>query len=197
MKKLLKQVSFMLLFICFCHLADSQILKNLGNRAKEKIKTKTNEKVDKTMDKGVEKASEKIDTTVNRIIKGKDNNPAAGPGQLVEQGKYITTSIKFDDNSDQVKGESYVLLKDVAEILKQHPELRVKIVCHTDTDGDPDVNLKLSKVRAASVKSALVNVFGIDDSRLESDGEGGNNPVSKNKTEEGKALNRRVEFLKI
>ena len=85
----------------------------------------------------------------------------------------------------------------MAEILKQHPELRVKIVCHTDTDGDPDANLKLSKVRAASVKSALVNVFGIDDSRLESDGEGGNNPVSKNKTEEGKALNRRVEFLKI
>lgn len=197
MKSLLKQLSFLLLFACFCHHADGQILRTIKNKAKEKVKAKANEKIDNTIDKGVNKASEKIDTTVKKIVQGNDNNPSAGPNQLVASGKYITTQIKFDDGSDQVKGESFILLKEVADILKQNPDMRVKIVCHTDTDGDADANLNLSKLRAASIKSQLSGVFGIDEGRLESDGEGGNSPVSKNKSEEGKAMNRRVEFIKL
>jgi outer membrane protein OmpA-like peptidoglycan-associated protein len=173
-----------------------QVFESIKNKAKEKAKAKANEKIDKTLDKGVQKTSDIIDTTVKKIVTGKDNNPSSGPNQLALQGKFITTEILFDDNSDQVKGESYMLLKEVADVLKEHPELNVKIVCHTDTDGDAATNLKLTKARAASVKNVLVKIFTIDESRLVSDGAGGTQPVSKNRTEEGKAMNRRVEFLR-
>lgn len=197
MKTLLKQLCLLLLFTGICHFTDAQILRTIKEKAKEKAKAKANEKIDQTLDKGVNKASEKIDTAVTRIVKGNDNNPSAGPGQLVTGGKYVTTQIKFDEGADQVKGESFILLKEVADVLKQNADMRVKIVCHTDSDGDADANLKLTKLRAASIKSQLTTVFGIDESRLESDGEGSNNPVSKNKSDEGKAMNRRVEFIRL
>jgi outer membrane protein OmpA-like peptidoglycan-associated protein len=73
----------------------------------------------------------------------------------------------------------------------------VKIVGHTDADGDDKTNLDLSKRRALAVKNALVNEFGIDISRMEVDGKGEAEPVDKNLTTEGKANNRRVEFMKI
>ena len=195
MKALLKQVSLLLLFTSFCLFTEGQILRTIKQKAKERLKAKANEKIDNTIDKGVTKASEKFDTTVNKIIKGKDNS-SAGPSQLVTQGKFVTTGIKFEEGSDQVKGESFLLLKDVADILKQNPEMRIKIVCHTDTDGDAETNLNLTKLRATSIKNQLVMIFGIDETRLEYDGEGGNNPISKNKSEEGKAMNRRVEFIR-
>jgi outer membrane protein OmpA-like peptidoglycan-associated protein len=197
MKTILQLAAFIVLLAGLSQGAEGQVLKSIQNKAKEKAKTKANEKIDKTLDKGVEKASDAIDTTVKKIVTGKDNNPSSGPNQLAIQGKFVTTEILFDNNSDQVKGESFMLLKEVADVLKENPDMRVKIVCHTDTDGDPATNLKLTKARAASVKSTLVKIFGVDESRLESDGEGGNTPFSKNRTEEGKAMNRRVEFLRI
>ncbi|MGB8316528.1 MAG: OmpA family protein, partial [Ignavibacteriaceae bacterium] len=73
----------------------------------------------------------------------------------------------------------------------------VRIVGHTDSDGDDKTNLDLSKKRAASVKSSLAYEFGIDESRMETDGKGEAEPVSDNNSPEGKANNRRVEFIKI
>ena len=72
----------------------------------------------------------------------------------------------------------------------------MKIVGHTDSDGDDAKNLDLSKRRAASVKIILSTEFGIDASRMETDGLGETKPVGDNKTPEGKAQNRRVEFIK-
>lgn len=68
---------------------------------------------------------------------------------------------------------------------------------HTDSDGDDKSNLDLSKRRAASVKNVLVKDFGVDASRIETDGKGEGAPVAKNDSAVNKALNRRVEFIKL
>ena len=81
--------------------------------------------------------------------------------------------------------------------LKENPDLKVKIIGHTDSDRDDKSNLDLSKQRALAVKNALINEFGIDGSRMETDGKGEVEPADKNSTAEGKANNRRVEFIKF
>ncbi|MGZ8539136.1 MAG: OmpA family protein, partial [Chitinophagaceae bacterium] len=65
------------------------------------------------------------------------------------------------------------------------------------SDGDNAVNLELSKKRAQAVKAALTKEFDIDESRMETDGMGETKPVAPNTTTEGKARNRRVEFIKL
>ncbi len=117
--------------------------------------------------------------------------------KLLTEGKLVTRGILFDSGSDIIKPESYPTLKSIAEALKQNADIKVKVVGHTDSDGQDAANLELSKKRAASVKNSLVNDFGIEASRLETDGKGETEPVSDNNTLEGKANNRRVEFIKL
>jgi outer membrane protein OmpA-like peptidoglycan-associated protein len=82
-------------------------------------------------------------------------------------------------------------------VLTENSSVRVKIIGHTDSDGSDADNMTLSKKRAESVKASLVKDFGIDGSRFETDGKGESQPVDKNTTAEGKANNRRVEFIKL
>lgn len=117
--------------------------------------------------------------------------------KLITEGKFVTRGILFDVNSDKIKPESYGVLKDIANVLTENNGIRAKIVGHTDADGSDADNLILSKRRAESVKNALVTEFGIDASRLETDGKGKSQPVDKNDTLAGKANNRRVEFIKL
>ncbi|NTW24920.1 MAG: OmpA family protein [Lentimicrobium sp.] len=117
--------------------------------------------------------------------------------KLLTEGKLVSYGIYFDVNKDVVKPESYGTLKGIADVLKENPDVRIKIVGHTDSDGADAANLDLSKRRGASVKNELVKSFGIDASRIESDGLGETKPVAANDTQSNKALNRRVEFLKL
>lgn len=117
--------------------------------------------------------------------------------KLIDEGKFSTTGILFDVNSDVIKPESYGVLKEIATVLKDNPEVQVKIVGHTDADGEDRSNLELSKKRSLAVKNALSATFGVDAAKLQTDGKGESVPVGDNKTKEGKALNRRVEFLKL
>ena len=117
--------------------------------------------------------------------------------KILEQNKWVTHGILFDVNSATIKPESYGTLKEMANVLKEFTDLKVKIVGHTDADGSDAANLELSKKRAASVKESLAKEFGIDESRMETDGKGENEPIDKNETPAGKANNRRVEFIKI
>ena len=117
--------------------------------------------------------------------------------KLITEGKFSTTGILFDVNSANIKPESYGSLKDIAEVLKDNSKVRVKIIGHTDSDGDASANLALSKKRAEAVKSLLGSQFNIDASRMETDGKGASDPVADNKTSAGKAQNRRVEFVKM
>jgi len=117
--------------------------------------------------------------------------------KLLTEGKHISYGINFDSGKDIVKPASYGAAKVIADILKENPNMRVRIIGHTDTDGNAANNLDLSKRRANAVKNYLVNEFKIDASRFETDGKGQTEPLASNNTEEGKAKNRRVEFLRI
>jgi len=117
--------------------------------------------------------------------------------KLITEGKFVTHGILFDINSDQIQAPSYGALQDIANTLKANPTVRVKIVGHTDSDGDDKTNLDLSQRRAEAVKTALISTFGIDASRMDTDGKGKTQPVDSNATPEGKANNRRVEFIKL
>lgn len=117
-------------------------------------------------------------------------------GKLLTEGKLVTTGILFDINSDRIRPESTGVLQEIAGTLKENNSLKVMIVGHTDSDGDDAKNLDLSKHRAAAVKAILSTRFGISESRLQTDGKGEGQPVADNNTKEGKARNRRVEFIK-
>lgn len=116
--------------------------------------------------------------------------------KLITEGKLVTTGILFDVNSDKIKAESFGVLQEIAKVLKDNSSVKVKIIGHTDSDGEDAKNLDLSKRRAASVKQSLTTQFGIEASRMETDGKGELQPVSDNNSKEGKAQNRRVEFVK-
>jgi OmpA-OmpF porin, OOP family len=117
--------------------------------------------------------------------------------KLLTEGKLITYGIYFDSGSDKVKPESAGTMKEIAAVLAENPTVRIQIVGHTDSDGDDAKNLDLSKRRAASVKNALSTEYGIEASRLETDGKGETQPLAPNATSEGKAKNRRVELIKL
>jgi outer membrane protein OmpA-like peptidoglycan-associated protein len=117
--------------------------------------------------------------------------------KLITEGKLVTYGIYFDVNKDVVKPESYGTLKEIAGILNEVPDVKVKIFGHTDADGEDAKNMDLSKRRAASVKNELVKSFGVNGDRLETDGLGETKPVAPNDTPVNKALNRRVEFIKL
>ncbi len=117
--------------------------------------------------------------------------------KLIEEGKFSTTGILFDFQSAVIKPESYAVVKEIAAVLKENGAVKIKVLGHTSSDGDDNANMELSKKRAAAVKQLLVNEFGIDGGRIETEGKGETEPVADNKTKEGKMLNRRVEFVKL
>ncbi|HVF97063.1 MAG TPA: OmpA family protein, partial [Flavisolibacter sp.] len=117
--------------------------------------------------------------------------------KLIDEGKFSTTGILFDVNAATIKPESNGVLKEIAGILTEHKNVKIKIIGHTDSDGTDAANLDLSKRRAEAVKTALVKDFNIDINMMETDGKGESIPAGDNKTKEGKAQNRRVEFVKL
>jgi outer membrane protein OmpA-like peptidoglycan-associated protein len=116
--------------------------------------------------------------------------------KLAGEGKFSTTGILFDINAASIKPESHGTLKEVAAVLTENKDMHIKIIGHTDSDGSETANLTLSEKRAAAVKEALVNEFSIAADRISTEGKGESEPVADNKTKEGKAANRRVEFVK-
>ncbi len=117
--------------------------------------------------------------------------------KLITEGKFVTRGILFDVNSSSIKPESYGTIKDIAAVLKENATVRVRVIGHTDSDGDEKANLELSKKRAESVKSTLISEFAIEGSRIETDGKGESEPIDKSDTPVSKANNRRVEFIKL
>lgn len=115
---------------------------------------------------------------------------------LVKEGMSITLrGIYFDVNKTTIKPESRPALADAAQILKDNPTIRVEIQGHTDSQGSDEYNLRLSDGRANAVVNYLVQNFGIDRNRLVARGYGESMPVADNSTPDGRALNRRVEFV--
>lgn len=116
--------------------------------------------------------------------------------KLISEGKISTNGILFDSGSANLKPESMGIIRQISQVLQQEGTMSLKIVGHTDADGADEANLNLSKDRAESVKNALVSVYNVDGSRLSTEGKGELEPVAENTSPEGKAQNRRVEFIK-
>ena len=116
--------------------------------------------------------------------------------RIMSEGKYVTSGILFEVNKAEIDGESMGVINKMVKLMKKHENLKFSIEGHTDSDGDDVFNQKLSEDRAASVMNMMIQL-GIDPSRLESKGWGESKPLGENSFPEGKANNRRVEFVKI
>ncbi len=116
--------------------------------------------------------------------------------KLMQDGKIITNGIRFDVNKATIRPESMGVINSVYGLLKDHPEIKLSVEGHTDSDGDNAFNQILSEQRAETVVNTLKNL-GIEGDRMTSKGWGESKPLDSNATSEGKANNRRVEFVKI
>jgi OOP family OmpA-OmpF porin len=117
-------------------------------------------------------------------------------GKLLTDGKFVTHGITFDVGKATLKPESMGVLNDVAKFMKDNTATKFEIDGYTDSDGDQQMNQKLSEDRSAAVKIQLISM-GIDGSRLTTKGFGASSPIAPNDSPEGKANNRRVAFVKI
>ncbi|MFE8605090.1 OmpA family protein [Archangium violaceum] len=114
----------------------------------------------------------------------------------IQKGKLeIKEQVFFATGKAIIQPRSFKMLDQVAKILQQHPEVdQMVIEGHTDNRGNAEANRKLSLARAEAVKGYLVSK-GVEPSRLEAQGFGPDRPIDSNKTEKGRATNRRVEFI--
>ena len=115
---------------------------------------------------------------------------------LKTKGSIAVHNILFDTGKATIKPESAGTLAVIAEALKGDESLKIEIQGHTDNVGAAAANLKLSQDRAAAVKAYLVQTGGIAAARLATAGLGDTKPIADNKTDEGRAQNRRVELVK-
>jgi outer membrane protein OmpA-like peptidoglycan-associated protein len=115
---------------------------------------------------------------------------------LERDGRVATQGILFATGSARIRPESTPTLNEIGTMLRAHPELRIAIEGHTDSDGEDAFNQDLSEQRAAAVKAYLVEQYRVADGRLETAGFGETKPVADNTSPEGKQQNRRVELVR-
>ena len=115
--------------------------------------------------------------------------------RLASEGKIVTYAITFDTGKATIKPESMVEINRIAELMKSNPGLEFEVQGHCDATGSDAVNDPLSQKRAEAIVAALVEQ-GIAQARLTAVGKGSHVPIASNSTDEGRAKNRRVEFVK-
>ena len=114
---------------------------------------------------------------------------------IAETGKFVTNNILFETAKATLKPESMTEIQKVADFMKKNPSVRFEVQGHTDNQGSDAVNDPLSQQRAEAVVKALEGL-GVDGFNLKAVGKGSHEPVADNKTDAGRAKNRRVEFIK-
>jgi outer membrane protein OmpA-like peptidoglycan-associated protein len=120
------------------------------------------------------------------------------PATLILQSRIAQAAaldpIAFQTGSPDLTAESATTITEIARILTENPTARIEVGGHTDSDGGEEANEILSQTRADAVVAALVGA-GIEPERLQAVGYGASRPIASNETGEGKARNRRIEFL--
>ena len=115
--------------------------------------------------------------------------------RLLSDGKIVTYAITFETGKADLKPESLVEISRMAKLMLEYPELEFEVQGHCDNTGSDKVNDPLSQKRAEAIVATLADL-GISESRLTPVGKGSHEPIASNKTDEGRAKNRRVEFVK-
>jgi outer membrane protein OmpA-like peptidoglycan-associated protein len=117
------------------------------------------------------------------------------PDQIRIEGSQITTfePVQFRTNSDEILEPSHEMLREVARVMEANPDMAIRVEGHTDSEGEDEYNLELSRRRAESVRQFIVDE-GIDEGRIDSEGFGETRPIASNDTPQGRRKNRRVEF---
>lgn len=115
--------------------------------------------------------------------------------RFLQDGKIVSNGIRFDVGKASLRPESMGVINEIYKMLNEHSDVAVSIEGHTDSDGDFDFNQGLSEERAKTVMNQLISM-GLAKDRLTFKGHGESKPVASNDTPEGKASNRRVEFVK-
>jgi len=115
--------------------------------------------------------------------------------QLQKNGKIITNDIHFDFDKASIRQSSMGIIEEIAEMMEEHPEIRLSIEGHTDDAGSSNYNMELSSVRAKAVRAKLIELS-IDSQRLSAKGFGESKPLVSNTNEASRAKNRRVEFVR-
>jgi outer membrane protein OmpA-like peptidoglycan-associated protein len=115
--------------------------------------------------------------------------------EVTERDLRITSPILFDANSATIRSVSFEILDAVAQALADHDDIELEVQGHTDSQGDDRRNLELTQRQAEAVKAYLVRA-GIAASRLTANGYGETRPIESNRTSQGRAINRRVEFVR-
>ena len=123
-----------------------------------------------------------------RLAKGKPDTRS----KLEKEGKLTTYGLTFDSGSATLKASSAGTLKMIARVLKDNPDMQLKITGHTDADGSETSNQQLSEQRAAAVKQALVSGYAVKGNRLSTAGAGESDPIATGDDAASKAQNRRV-----
>ena len=116
--------------------------------------------------------------------------------RVLSDGKIVVNGIRFDVNKATIKPESNGAINEIYELMQKQPDLNFSVEGHTDSDGDDALNQQLSEERAKAVMDRLISM-GIAANRLNYTGWGESKPIGENGTAEGKANNRRVEFVKF
>ncbi len=111
----------------------------------------------------------------------------------LNNSKIRSHSIHFEFNSADLVDDSHTMLNRIKELMDQYPKMRLVVEAHTDDIGDTDYNMELSQSRALAVIGHLTRL-GVDEERLIPVGHGKNHPLASNRSEEGRSMNRRVEF---
>ncbi|WP_106792553.1 OmpA family protein [Aquimarina sp. Aq78] len=145
--------------------------------------------------KGLRDASDKDEVYISNIKiakSGQDNR-----SKLITEGRLSTNAILFKAGFSTITGGSETIVKEVAMALQNLPDMKIKIIGHTDADGNAESNRKLSEQRAKAVKMILVEQYDIRFSRIQIEGKGEARPIADNTSKAGKAKNRRVEFIKL
>lgn len=147
-----------------------------------------------------------LDLANNLVLNGirmSRKSPSTGPAiqypyeaELKNCGQLATYELAFDTNSDRLKGTDWPILQLLADLMKKDTALKIEIAGHTDSTGNAAANQTLSEKRANAVNKILTTRYGVDGSRLTAKGYGPDQPLADNQTEQGRAINRRVELVK-
>jgi outer membrane protein OmpA-like peptidoglycan-associated protein len=116
--------------------------------------------------------------------------------RMMSEGKFITYGITFDVGKSTIKPESMGEINRIVQLMNENPTLKFSVEGHTDSTGNAASNQTLSEARSAAIVAKLTEL-GIAADRLTSSGKGQNSPIADNTTDEGRAKNRRVEFVKM